>query len=64
MPSPKLLVAIGLMDLLANHADFKALKDKLELGPDSTPLCFNAESATDPAKYQEIIRHAKYPSID
>ena len=52
------------MDLLANHADFKALKDKLELGPDSMLLCFNTEGATDPVNYQEIIWHGKYPSID
>ena len=57
-------VAIGLMELLANHADFKALKDKLELGPDSTMLCFNTEGATDPVNYQEIIWHGKHPSID
>jgi diaminopropionate ammonia-lyase len=57
-------VGMGLMDLLANHTDFKALKDDLEIGPDSTLLCFNTEGATDPANYQEIIWHGKYPSID
>ncbi|MGD9228536.1 MAG: pyridoxal-phosphate dependent enzyme, partial [Desulfobacterales bacterium] len=57
-------VAIGLMDLLANHADFEALKGDLEIGPDSTLLCFNTEGATDPVNYQEIIWHGKYPSVD
>ena len=51
--------AIGLMDPLAIHADFKALRDKLELGPDSTLLCFNTEGATDPVNYQEIFWHSK-----
>jgi hypothetical protein len=52
------------MDLFANHADFNALKDKLELGPDPTLLCFNTEGATAPVNYQEIIWHGKYPSLD
>jgi diaminopropionate ammonia-lyase len=56
-------VGIGLMDLLANCTDFKALKDELEIGPDSTLLCFNTEGATDPLNYREIIWHGKYPSI-
>ena len=51
------------MDLLATHTDFETLKDDLEMGPDSTLLCFNTEGATDPDNYQEIIWHGKYPSI-
>jgi diaminopropionate ammonia-lyase len=54
-------VGIGLMDLLANQSDFETLKDDLEIGPDSTLLCFNTEGATDPVNYQEIIWHGKYP---
>jgi len=54
---------IGLIDLLANHAGFEALKAALEIGPDSTLLCFNTEGATDPVNYREIIWHGKYPSI-
>jgi diaminopropionate ammonia-lyase len=57
-------VGIGLIELLANHTDFETLKDDLEMGPDSTLLCFNAEGDTDPVNYQEIIWHGKYPSID
>jgi diaminopropionate ammonia-lyase len=56
-------VGIGLMDFLANHSDFETLKEELEIGPDSTLLCFNTEGATDPANYQEIIWRGKYPSI-
>mgnify|MGYP002064228936 CR=1 FL=1 len=56
-------VGIGLMDLLANNTDLEALKDKLEIGRDSTLLCFNTEGATDPLNYQEIIWHGKYPSV-
>ena len=41
----------------------EALKDELEMGPDSTLLCFNTEGATDPVNYQEIVWHGKYPSI-
>jgi diaminopropionate ammonia-lyase len=55
-------VGIGLMDLLANHTDFEALKDDLKISSDSTLLCFNTEGATDPLNYQEIIWHGKYPS--
>ena len=57
-------VGIGLIELLANHTDFEIFKDDLEMGPDSTLLCFNTEGATDPVNYQEIIWHGKYPSID
>jgi diaminopropionate ammonia-lyase len=57
-------VGIGLIDLLANHTDFEALKADLEIGSDSRLLCFNTEGATDPNTYQEIIWHGKYPSID
>jgi diaminopropionate ammonia-lyase len=56
-------VGIGLLDLLANCTDFEALKDDLEIGPDSTLLCFNTEGATDPVNYREIIWHGKYPFI-
>ena len=57
-------VGIGLMELLANHTGFETLKDDLEIGPDSTLLCFNTEGATDPVNYQKIIWHGKYPSLD
>jgi diaminopropionate ammonia-lyase len=57
-------VGIGLIDLLANHPDFRSLKENLEIGPDSTLLCFNTEGATDPVNYQEIIWHGKYPALD
>ncbi|MCP4351839.1 MAG: diaminopropionate ammonia-lyase [Desulfobacterales bacterium] len=56
-------VGVGLMDLLANHSDFKAMKQDLEIGPDSTLLCFNTEGATDPVNYQEIIWRGKYPPV-
>ncbi len=56
-------VGIGLMDLLANHSDFKAMKQDLEIGSGSTLLCFNTEGATDPVNYQEIIWRGKYPSV-
>ncbi len=55
-------IGIGLMDALGNHSDFKELKKALEIGPDSTLLCFNTEGATDPVNYQNIIWHGKYPS--
>ena len=54
-------VGIGLIDLLANQADFEALKDDLAIDPDSTLLCFNTEGATDPVNYQEIIWHGNHP---
>lgn len=57
-------LGIGLMDVLANHTDFRELKDALGIGPDSTLLCFNTEGATDPVNYREIVWHGKYPSGD
>ncbi|MGB5985229.1 MAG: diaminopropionate ammonia-lyase [Desulfobacterales bacterium] len=55
-------IGVGLMDALANRADFEGLKDALEIGPDSTLLCFSTEGATDPVNYRDIIWHGKYPS--
>jgi len=57
-------VGLGLMDLLANHTDFKGLKTALQIGPDATLMCFNTEGATDPINYREIIWHGRYPAID
>lgn len=56
-------LGIGLMDALANKADFEALKDALGIGPDSTLLCFNTEGATDPINYRKIVWYGKYPSM-
>jgi diaminopropionate ammonia-lyase len=55
-------IGIGLMDALGNNADFKGLKDALEIGPESSLLCFNTEGATDPVNYRNIIWHGRYPS--
>jgi diaminopropionate ammonia-lyase len=54
-------VGIGLLDLIANHADFLALRRFLHIGPDSTVLIFNTEGATDPDNYREILWYGKYP---
>jgi len=55
-------IGIGLVDALGNNADFKGLKDALEIGPESILLCFNTEGATDPVNYRNIIWHGRYPS--
>jgi diaminopropionate ammonia-lyase len=55
-------IGIGLMDALGNDTDFKDLKEALEIGSDSTLLCFNTEGATDPVNYRNIIWHGRYPS--
>ncbi|MBW2433498.1 MAG: diaminopropionate ammonia-lyase [Deltaproteobacteria bacterium] len=55
-------VGIGLMDALSHNTDFKGLNEALEIGPDSTLLCFNTEGATDPVNYRNIIWHGRYPS--
>jgi len=52
---------IGLLDLIANHADFHALRQSLQLGSDSTVLLFNTEGATDPDNYREILWYGKHP---
>jgi diaminopropionate ammonia-lyase len=44
-------VGIGLLDLIANQADLRALRQGLGIGPDSTVLLFNTEGATDPDNY-------------
>jgi len=55
-------VGVGLLDLLVNHPEFEELKTLLEIGPDSVPLFFNTEGATDPHNYREILWHGRYPS--
>jgi diaminopropionate ammonia-lyase len=57
-------VGVGLLDLLINYPEFVELKTILEIGPDSVPLFFNTEGATDPQNYREILWHGKYPSND
>jgi diaminopropionate ammonia-lyase len=56
-------VGIGVADLLANHAAFEAVRQALEIGPDSRLLLFNTEGATDPVNYREILWYGKYPSV-
>ncbi|MGD8292557.1 MAG: diaminopropionate ammonia-lyase [Desulfobacterales bacterium] len=55
-------IGIGLMDALANNTDFRGLKKALEIGPESSLLCFNTEGATDPVNYRNIVWHGRYPS--
>lgn len=56
-------VGVGLLDLLANNADFGVLKQALKIGPGANVLFFNTEGATDPENYREILWHGKYPSM-
>jgi diaminopropionate ammonia-lyase len=56
-------VAAGVIDLLANNKRFRALKEELQIGPDSNLLLFNTEGSTDPENYREILWHGKYPAI-
>ncbi len=54
-------VGLGLMDLLANDPGCRKLKEALEIGVQSTLVCFSTEGATDPVNYREVIWHGKYP---
>ncbi|MGB3210544.1 MAG: diaminopropionate ammonia-lyase [Desulforhopalus sp.] len=56
-------VGIGLLDLLASHRAFRDLKEKLQIGPNSTLLFFNTEGATDPVSYRKILWYGKYPAL-
>ena len=56
-------VGVGLLDLLANNADFGVLKQALKIGSGAKVLIFNTEGATDPENYREILWHGKYPSL-
>ncbi len=56
-------VGIGLLDLLVNHSAFKEIKEILNIGPASKLLFFNAEGATDPVNYREILWYGKHPSL-
>lgn len=56
-------VGAGILDLLANNADFNALKKTLRIGPGAKVLIFNTEGATDPESYREILWYGKYPSM-
>lgn len=53
-------VGIGLLDLIANHSDFRELKQDLKIGPDSTVLLFNTEGATDPVNFRQILWYGRY----
>jgi diaminopropionate ammonia-lyase len=55
-------VGVGLLDLIVNCPELEGLKTILEIGPDSVPLLFNTEGATDPDNYREILWHGRYPS--
>jgi len=55
-------VGVGLLDLMVNDPGFEELKALLEIGPDSVPLFFNTEGATDPHNYRQILWYGKYPS--
>ena len=54
-------VGVGLLDLLVNDSGYEELKALLEIGPDSVPLFFNTEGATDPQNYRDILWYGKYP---
>jgi diaminopropionate ammonia-lyase len=56
-------VGIGLLDLIANHPDFEALRQSLHIGKDATVLLFNTEGATDPDNYRNILWYGTYPSM-
>jgi diaminopropionate ammonia-lyase len=56
-------VGIGLLELLANRAAFKEIKQALDIGPASKLLFFNTEGATDPVNYREILWYGKHPML-
>ena len=51
---------VGLMDTLANTPEIEALKAGLEIGPESTLLCFDTEGATGPVNYRDLIWQGKH----
>lgn len=53
-------VGAGLLDLIATHSAFERLKRRLQIGSDSTLLCFNTEGATDPVNYRDVVWYGKY----
>lgn len=56
-------VGIGLIELVANHADFANVRQALGIGPESRLLVFNTEGATDPVNYRDILWYGKYPGV-
>jgi diaminopropionate ammonia-lyase len=53
-------VGIGLLDLIATHPGCRALRQALDIGPQSTVLLFNTEGATDPDNYRNILWYGTY----
>jgi diaminopropionate ammonia-lyase len=56
-------VGIGLLDLIANHPGCRALRQALDIGPQSTVLLFNTEGATDPDNYRDILWYGMYADV-
>ena len=56
-------VGIGLLDLIANHPGCNALRQALNIGPQSTVLLFNTEGATDPDNYRDILWYGTYADV-
>lgn len=55
-------VGLGLVSLLLEREELKALKEKLELDENSVIVCFSTEGDTDPDHYEKIIYDGKNPS--
>ena len=53
-------VGPGLLDLITTHPAFERLKQRLDIGPESTLLCFNTEGATDPVNYRDVVWYGRY----
>ena len=54
-------VGPGLLYLLQTREAYAPLRAALNLGPDSTVLCFSTEGDTDPENYRRVLWEGAYP---
>lgn len=56
-------VTTGLLNVIMQSDELKAVREALALNADSKILLFNSEGDTDPGKYRSIVWDGEYPSF-
>lgn len=56
-------VTTGVLGVIAKDPHYKALKEQLQIGPESVVILVSTEGNTDPEIYQDVVWDGKYPSF-
>jgi diaminopropionate ammonia-lyase len=56
-------VTTGVLGVIARDPQYKALKEQLQIGPESVIVLVSTEGNTDPEIYQDVVWDGKYPSF-